>query len=261
MILKTPAMRLSIALVLLTVNLLFLANFIGFVPDVSESVSEMRKGLSESLAVQFCAVAEKGEFQIIQNTLRSVVERNEDIRSAAIRTKDGKLIALAGEHLAHWKTPADGKSTPTHVRVPVYRKGEKWATVEIRFAPLWTGILAGGFSNSFVGLLLFVGISSLICYFFVIKRTLRELDPSAVIPERVQKAFDVLQEGVLILDEKEQIVMTNIAFAEMVGRPPKTLIGLKGSELGWLDCQDLKQIGQWPWTSLLQDGLKKKTHP
>jgi hypothetical protein len=39
MIFKTLAMRLSIALVLLTVNLLFLANLIGLVPDVSKSES------------------------------------------------------------------------------------------------------------------------------------------------------------------------------------------------------------------------------
>ncbi len=36
-------MRLSIALVLLTVNLLFLANLIGLVPDESESALELRK--------------------------------------------------------------------------------------------------------------------------------------------------------------------------------------------------------------------------
>ena len=187
MIFKTPAMRLSIALVMLAVNLLFLANLMGFIPDRSEFALELRKSLSESLAQQFSAVAEKGEFQIIQNTLRTVVERNDDIRSAAIRTNDGQLLALAGEHLAHWKAPADGKSTPTHVHVPIFRKDKKWATVEIRFAPLWTGYLAGGFTHSFVGLLAFIALSSFICYFFIIKRTLRELDPAAVIPERVQK--------------------------------------------------------------------------
>ena len=48
---KTPAIRLSVALVLLTLNLLFLANMVGFVPDESESALELRKILSESLAL------------------------------------------------------------------------------------------------------------------------------------------------------------------------------------------------------------------
>jgi len=255
---KTPAMKLSIALVLLTVNLLFLANLIGFVPDESESAIELRKGLSESLALQFSTAAEKGELQTIQSTLRAVVERNDTIRSAAIRTHDGKLLALAGEHLAHWKAPIDGKSTSTHVHVPVFRKNENWATVEIRFTPLWTNNLASGFTHSFVGLLTFIALGGFLCFFFVIKRSMRELDPAAVIPERVQKAFDVLPDGVVILDEKEQIVMANISFSGLFGKSPAAMIGLKGSELGWLDCQSPKQVSQLPWFKVLQDGQEHK---
>ncbi|MCK5915794.1 MAG: EAL domain-containing protein [Deltaproteobacteria bacterium] len=258
MIFKSPAMRLSFVLVLLTLNLLFIAYIIGLVPDTTELTLELRKGLSESLAFQFSAAAEHGELQSMQNTLRAVVERNDDIYSAAIRTVDGKLLALAGEHLAHWESPIDGKSTPTQVLVPVYRQGKKWAVVEIRFTSLLTNNWLQGFANSFIGLMLFIGSSSFLCYFFVIKKTLRELDPSAVIPERVQKAFDVLQEGVLILDEKEQILMANKSFAELLGRSPKSLIGLKGSELGWADYQNTTQIGQLPWLNILKDGEEQK---
>ncbi len=258
MMFKSPAMRLSFALVLLTVNLLFLANLIGFVPDKTEFTLELRKSLSESLALQFSVAAEKGELQTIQSTLRAVVERNDNIRSAAIRTYDGKLLVVAGEHLAHWKAPVGGKSTSTHVHVPVFRKNKKWATVEIRFAPLWTNNLASGFTNSFVGLLVFIALGGFLCYFFVLKKSLRELDPSAVVPERVQKAFDVMQDGVLILDEKEQIVMANISFSGLFGKSPAAMIGLKGSELGWLDCQSPKQISQLPWFKVLQDGQEYK---
>lgn len=256
--LKSPATRLSIALVLVTVNLLFLANLIGFVPDSSKSVLELRKSLSESLALQFSIAAEKSEFQTIQNTLRAVVERDDNIRSAAIRTNNGKLLAIAGEHLVHWKAPVDGSSTATHVNVPVFRKNEKWATVEIRFAPLWANNLTKGFTNSFSGLLAFIALSGFLSYFFVLKRTLRELDPTAVIPDRVQKAFDVLQEGVLILDEKEQIVMANKFFAGLFNKSPSSMIGIKGSELGWLEYQTPQQIDLLPWFKVLQNGQEHK---
>jgi diguanylate cyclase (GGDEF)-like protein len=254
MIFKSPVMRLSFVLMLFTINLFFLAEWIGLVPDSSASLMELRKSLSESLALQFTHAVEKSDFQSIQTTLRAVVERNDDVRSAAIRTHDGRLIALAGEHLAFWKPSVDGKSTPTHVHVPVFRNGEDWATVEIRFAPLWTDNLTGGFTHSFMGLLAFISLSGFVCSFFVIKRTLRELDPSAVIPERVQKAFDVLQEGVLILDEKEQIVMSNLSFAALFDKTPSAMIGLKGSELGWIDCQTPKDVKQLPWFRVVQAG-------
>ncbi len=258
MIFKSPAMRLSIVLVILTINLLFLANLLGFIPDATKSSLELRKSLSESLALQFSVSAAKGEFQTIQSTLRAVVERNDNIRSAAIRTNDGKLVALVGEHLANWKAPADGKSSATHVHVPVFLNDKNWATVEIHFAPLWANNLASGFTNSFVGLLCFIAIGGLLCYFFVIRKTLRVLDPSAVIPARVQNAFDVLQEGVLVLDEKEHIVMANKAFASLFGKSPSAMIGLKGSELGWLDCQSPNQISQLPWFTVLQDEKEHK---
>ncbi|MBN1141596.1 MAG: EAL domain-containing protein [Deltaproteobacteria bacterium] len=258
MIFKTPAMRLTLALVLLTVNLLFLANLLGFVPDETTSALKLRKTLSESLALQFTAAAEKGEYQTIQSTLRAVVERNDDIRSAAIRTQDGELIALAGEHLAHWGTLPDGKSTPTHVLVPVFKNNKNWATVEIRFAPLWTEKVASGLAKSFVGLVVFAALSSFLCFYLIIKRTLRALDPTVVIPKRVQKAFDVLKEGVLILDDKEQIVLANQSFAKLFDKAPEELIGLKGSELGWLNCQDPKQVSQLPWFKVLQEGHEQK---
>lgn len=254
----TPSVRLSIGLTLLVVNLLFIANMVGLFPDETELTMAMRKDLTESLALQFSAAAEKDEFQTIQNALRALVERNEDIRSAAIRENDGKLVALAGEHLAFWDIPESDKSTTTHVIVPVFRKGEKWANVEVRFGPLWVNSLTGGFGNSFNGLLIFLVASLFPCTFWVIRKSLRQLDPMAVIPERIQKAFDVLQEGVLILDKKEQIVLANNSLAKLLGRSPEEIIGRKGSELGWLNCKNPKDIKKLPWVQLLQQDIDRK---
>ena len=49
--LNTPAMRISVALVLLILNLLLLANLIGFIPDKAEATLEMRKILSETPSI------------------------------------------------------------------------------------------------------------------------------------------------------------------------------------------------------------------
>jgi len=259
MIFKSPTIRLSFVLALLLLNLLFLANLIGFIPNRSELALEVRKSFSESLALQFSAVADTGAFQTIQDTLRAVVDRNEDLRSAAIRTADGQLLALAGDHLAHWEMPPEGKSTPTHILVPIFRNDKKWATVELRFEPLWMGSLAGGIFHSFAGFLAFVTLSAFVGYFFILKRTLRELDPASVIPERVQKAFDVLQEGILVLDAKEQIVMANKSFALLFKKTPAELIGRKGSELGWQDCQNPQQVKELPWVRVIHEGLEQKS--
>ncbi len=44
----------------------------------------------------------------------------------------------------------------------------------------------------------------------------------------------------MILDEKEQVVLANRSLSDLIGKTPKNLIGMKGSELGWLDCHSPK---------------------
>lgn len=248
----TPAVRISLGLVSLTVSLLLLGQLLGLAPDQTKSVFESRKVLSEALAIQLSVAAQRDDFFLIKETLQSMVARDNDIKSAAIRSAKGELLAVAGDHLAHWQSPSDGHSTPTHVQIPIFKGQSRWATVEISFAPLWVHTLVNGFKNSYLSLVLFVASMGFAGYFLLIKRTLRELDPTAVVPGRVQAAFDVLKEGVLILDEKEQIVLANASFAEIVGKSASKLIGFKGSELGWKDCNSPLAREQLPWMQVLK---------
>lgn len=247
----SPTIRLAMVLALLTVNLVFFARFLGFFPDEAKIDIEYRKKFVEALAVQLCSAAEMDEFRIMQATLRAVVTRDDDILSAAVRTLDGKLIAVAGEHLAYFRPAPDSKLTPASMQVSLFRNGKKWGSLEICFVPLWKDTLDRGLINSFAGLLFFLGLFGFLSYFFVIRKTLRELDPSKVIPGRVQKAFDILQEGVILLDADEYIVMANNSFAELFGKTPESIIGLKGSEFGWLECPDPSMTGKLPWFMLM----------
>ena len=247
----SPAVRISFGLVSLTVSLLLLGQLLGLAPDKNAGVLESRKNLSEFVAVQFSAAVQRGDYLLIRETLRSMVENDNDIKSAAMRSIQGDLIAEAGEHLAHWTPSSDGRSTPTHFQVPIFKGNSRWATVEISFAPLAANNILSGFKNSFFSLVLFVSCLGFAGYFLLIKKTLRELDPSAVIPGRVQAAFDVLEEGILIIDEKEQIVLANSSFARILGKSTLDLIGFKGSELGWRACKSPEQIKQLPWIQVL----------
>ena len=247
-----PTTRISLGLVSLTISLLILGKIIGLAPDRTSAVVDSRKTLSEALAIQFSAAAQHNDLALIRTTLESMVERENDIQSAAIRDAKGEIIAETGNHVEYWKSPGIGKSTATHIQVPIYKGQMPWATVEISFPPLWLNNIIAGFRNSYLSLILFIGFTGFAGYFLFIKRTLRELDPSKVIPNRVQAAFDVLKEGVLILDENEQIVLANKAFAEMLNCQPADLIGFKGSELGWEGFTTPKQKKKLPWNQVLK---------
>ncbi len=85
-------------------------------------------------------------------------------------------------------------------------------------------------------------------------RTLRQLDPSAVIPERVNAAFDTLSEGVMIVDEDEQILLTNKAFSDKIGRDAMSMMGSKASGLNWERISKQKSGTELPWLDVLKTG-------
>ncbi|BHH85950.1 EAL domain-containing protein [Desulforhopalus sp. 52FAK] len=247
----TPAMRISLGLVSLTISLMLLGKMIGFAPDRTRAVVESRINLSQALAVQFSSAVQRQDITVLGDILSSMVEKNNDINSAAVRENDGKLLAEAGDHVGHWAPPDDGRSTATHVQIPVFRGMERWGTVEVSFSPLWQSTFTSGFKNSYFSLILFVGFTGFAGYFLLIKKTLRELDPSNVVPGRVRAAFDVLEEGVLVLDEKEYVVLANSSFAEFTGKSSTDLIGYKGSELGWRRGGDPRFSDELPWNQVL----------
>ena len=55
-------------------------------------------------------------------------------------------------------------------------------------------------------------------YLFFMKRTLRQLDPSGIIPTRVKSALDALTQGVVMIDTRDLIVLANDAFCQAVGK-------------------------------------------
>ena len=90
-------------------------------------------------------------------------------------------------------------------------------------------VLARLWARPVLRLLVVLSGAGFVGYMLYMRRTLRLLDPSAVIPPRVQAAFDVMSEGVLLLDRTERIVLANSSFAQRVGSTSKELLGLLAS--------------------------------
>jgi diguanylate cyclase (GGDEF)-like protein len=245
-----PAMRISFSLALLTISLLLIADFLGFSPNERNAELKARKLVSESLAIQFSVLADVNN-KIFYRLLDSIVKRNDEILTAGIRNNNGDLIFQAGNHFEQWGDYKDRKSTSTNVIVPIFEAGKSWGTLEFKFAPLPSDRFPDVINLSIYKLTLFVFIFGFFAYLFFTLRTLKHLDPSAVIPDRVNAAFDTLAEGVLILDENERIVLANKSFAEKLGLLPNALLGIKASELNWKFDSDDRYF---PWMVAQQTG-------
>ncbi|MCU7857651.1 MAG: diguanylate cyclase [Candidatus Thiodiazotropha sp. (ex Lucinoma borealis)] len=251
----SPTIKISIGLVMLTLSILLVGRLIGFVPDENKTVLDARKKFCESLAVQVSSAATNNDLEIVRTTLETVVARNDDVLSAALHNDRGSSL-VAGDHEEHWVDVPLDKSTSTHVRVPIMANDNRWGTLEIAFKPLNKD---GGLSFGKLGsLLLFVAFMGFILYLIFIKRTLRELDPKAVIPERVRSAFNALSEGLIILDEKDQIILANDSFTEKIDIDADALIGLRADELAWKKREGGLKADVYPWHSSMQN-MERKT--
>ncbi len=246
---RSPLVRISFGLAMLTVAMLLITDAIGLVPDTRNTELESRKFIAETLAVQLSMEIADQRLQDVDETLRSVVERNDIVTSAAVRKASGNLLNAFGDHDRHWTLEEGARSTPTQVYVPLYTEDSLWGRVELSFTALTSNRSLLSLDNSFTTVILFVALAGFIAYLLFLKRTLRELDPDSVIPERVRAALDTLAEGLLIVDQDDYIVFSNSAFARKIGLTPKDLVGKQSSKLYWETVSD---GGELPWTRVLE---------
>ncbi len=252
----TPAVRLSLGLVILTLSILILAQALGLTPDTKQQQVAERQQFSETLGLQALLAIKRNDEQLLQATLNNAVARNPQATSAAVRRFDGSLVAYTDRHPDLWPSSRPQKSTPRHIYVPLLMNGAERGALEISFASL-----SGNSNNflrlpNFVLLALFVCISSFVGFWLFIKRALHHLDPNAVVPARVRNALNILAEGVLILDKREQIVLINNTLSQRLDVSEQSLIGRKASSLGWEVSSD-QPVTQLPWLEALGTGERQ----
>jgi diguanylate cyclase (GGDEF)-like protein len=257
----STAWRMSFGLTLLTISAVLAADFLGLIPNRFEAILEGRKQLCESLAIQSAVCLERNDLAAVQATMQLEAERNRHILSANLRSMDGMVLAQTGADRDGRRRDPATASVPTDVHVPIFLGTRQWGTMEVRFDEIAPRGLRGLWANSITKLALFVGLLGFVAYLFFLKRTLRYLDPSSVVPQRVKSALDTLVEGVVLLDKDERIVLANAAFARNVGRCEASLLGQKASHLNWKRPATSATSEALPWTAALQEGHVQSAVP
>ena len=248
-----PAIRLTTGLVLVMLSVIMLSDLLGLIPDPKKTEVEGRKLLAETLAVQYSLAASRDDYNVIRTSMRMLVERNDDVLSAGLRTAHGELLAVAGDHRNLW-APLEGDiSTSDQMQVPIFkntRRKSKWATVELVFAPSKQTGIFGIALNSFQLMVVFVTITAFMGFFFVLRKLFRNLDPANAVPTRVRKALDTFTEGVLLVSTSGKIMFCNEVFADYLSIPSAALIGRKVTDLNWVKNKEQ----DYPWKETLKTG-------
>ena len=247
--------RLTLALTCIVTTVLTLALMLGIVPSAEQETLQGRATLAQTLG--YAALLQIGQggdqgLEAFQELLQKTVEHNPDLLSAGFRKQD-TLIMSVGDHQSQWKPLANQRtSTDSQVQLPLTLISEElYGVIELRFKPIRHAGLLGVIWNAWTPGLAFMGLTCFIVFSYLLKKVLRQLDPTqAAVPGRVRDALDSLAEGLLVLNNQGRIALANSSFSAFVGKSPESLLGVSASKLNWLTGSD----GPWipPWQSALQ---------
>jgi signal transduction histidine kinase len=226
---------------------------IDVVPSRDRQVFDYRRNLAESLAVQYSSLAERNQLETIKFAMENLAKRNQDILSLALLRKNGTAVAQVGDHARMWGQPPGDESTLEFLQVPIFSGAQPWGTLQIAFREADPSGASWLLTDLRVRFLAFVSVMGFLGYLFFMKRTLRQLDPSGVVPARVKAALDALTQGVVMIDDRNFIVLANEAFCSAVGKPVTSLIGADLDTMLWRFDEPVGMISVYPWFQAVQE--------
>lgn len=252
----TPSIhaRIALGLVAIFMTVLLAADLLFDLPSFHATTElKHREQVSYGLASAYMHLHNRGAPAAQTAALvASIANRDQDILSVAIRESTGQLRPLMGDHARHWLHTSQKESTLTHVRVPLLDKDAVWAHLEVAFRPAFEVSVFGISVPAAAPTMLVLGLVNAALVYLYLRRVLQHLDPGNTVPRRVREAFDVLEQGVLVLDLRLRVMMVNDALRSIAPAGATVVIGKPVEQLRWLTDVLAKDESGLPWHRALQ---------
>ena len=255
--------RLSLGIVGMMISLLFIADiFLGIFPNQERIELEKRNDFAVRLTIQIVTLLESDNKPLLNKTLQAITINSPDILSIGIREASGWLAFKQGDHVRNWKLLKTDTSTVDQIRVPIEAKDGHWGDIEVSFKPKNSDTLFSWLANPiFFWISLFALISSGLIYIFL-RQAMYYLDPSKAVPGRVNKAFDIILDSILVLDKDGRIVLANRAFKSLSKAAEGDIYGRKVAELSFIKpLIKTSEKGSLPWDLTLEQNLSVSEAP
>ena len=244
--------RVAFGLACLTACVIMMAMTLGLIPDRTQIAVNDRVALCKTIGLQAAMLVSQGNHNGAVQLLQLYLASRNDVLSAGIRRKDGKLWADAGDHGHGWTLGTSENSTDDQIIIPFIGVRHNWGHLEVRFVALRKAGFFGFLLSPTFRSIVFVMVSCFLLNLLFLSRVLKCLDPSQAVPSRVRSALNVLAEGLLVLDQKERIMLANSALEDILGVSSVKLQGQPVSSLPWAEKASPDYI--FPWTSALREG-------
>ena len=210
--------------------MLLVAGLFGLIPNPRLQEQQARRVFCESTAVTFMALATRMDSDGLRVTLDQIRGRNPAIQSVGVRESSGELILQSGDHSALWQSTGRQPVIGNEYIVPVAASGKQWGRLEVHWTESEWVLMGIPLRPDFV-LTVFVGLILLFVFSAYLKKVLKHISPSKVVPTRVRDALNSLSEWLLVLDRNHSIVLANESFAAATGTAAEELIGKKPGHL------------------------------
>ncbi|HMS82920.1 MAG TPA: ATP-binding protein [Nitrospira sp.] len=250
----SPLVWISFGLTSLTLSVMLAGDaLVDLVPNRARQDFEYRRDVAEALAIQYSALAEHNQVETIKLSMERFAQRNSEIRSLALILKGGNVLAQIGDHAHIWVQPSGDASSLEFLQVPIFAGDQPWGVLQVAFRKADLSEIERFLHDPWVHFLAFVSAMGFLGYLVFMKRTLRQLDPSGIVPSRVKAALDALTQGVVMIDTRDLIVLTNDAFSQAVGKSVQALIGSDLGSLDWKSVVSTEALSIHPWTRAVMD--------
>jgi diguanylate cyclase (GGDEF)-like protein/PAS domain S-box-containing protein len=221
-----------LGLVSLSVSVLLIAGLFGLIPNPRLQEQHARRVFCETTAVTFMSLATRMDSDDLKTTLDQIRTRDPAITSIGVREASGQLELQSGRHTLFWESFGAEPVNSNEYIVPVQANGEPWGRIEVHWAGSKWVVLGIPIRPDFA-LAIFIGLVSFVVYSAYLKKVLKHINPSKVVPTRVRDALNSLSEGLLVLDRNHSIVLANESFATATGFASEELIGTNPSRFGF----------------------------
>lgn len=259
----SPLWRLTLALVSICAALVMLADtLLDAFPNRAEQQLELRQQIGKGIAIQTASLLRRVDDQALRQILDQLRNQVPGAQSLVLRRANGNVMLATGAAVAEGvggvggaeADLSDDRSTADRIRVPLIADGKRWGRLEINFQPDPRPLLLQWLAEPMVATLLMVTLVGALIIGLYLRRALQHLDPRAVIPERVQGAFDVMNEGVVVLDGRGRVVLANKAFHALHPNAAELKLGQALSALAWLTQSLPPGTEAHPWMRTLKAG-------
>ncbi|MCA9085005.1 MAG: diguanylate cyclase [Planctomycetaceae bacterium] len=251
----TSSGRIVLGLVSLTVSVVLGAGVFGLIPNPRIQEYQARRSFCESTAVTFMSLATRSDIDGIRSALDQLRERTPGVLSIGVRQSNGELSVESGSHQQFWKSEWTQKPGENQFIVPIMADGREWGHLEILWSESTLWRWQGIFFRPDVVLTLFVAAALSVVFSVYLRKVLKHVSPSKVVPPRVREALNALAEGLLVLDKRQCIVLANDSFATAAGCTPEELIGSHPDRFSFRVASDSEEA-ELPWVT-----TARSSHP